>query len=164
MLELTENKINRWGRRIGRDVFDLHQANALLENPTLVRKMAIYYFYRSRIVYDPSLLRASFEETRGTKAAYRGDVATFLRADTGFAIDEALAEMPVLYEFIFDLDESDNEFILLARHLLGKLGAKRAATALKSNRPLTRLFQGQSGISPNALALTRDDLALHDGG
>lgn len=161
--ELVATKLRAWyGRRKGRDIFDLHRARPLLSNPTLVRKMALYYFYRGGIVYDPDLLHATFT-AKGEKAAYRGDVSTFLRADAGFALDEALVELPAMYGFLFSVDERDAEFLLLAKHLLGKIGAKRAAAALQHKRPVARLFEGQPGVSEEALTMTKEQLAIHPG-
>lgn len=162
--ELIATKVRAlYGRRKGRDVYDLIQARPLLERPELLRKMAIYYFYRSQIVYDPDLIEQAMTDESQLRG-FRQDISPFLRADADFDVEEAISTLPEAYDFLFDLDERDEEFILLARHLLGKVGEKRAADVLEHEHPLAWLFEGHSGISKRALEATQDTIYVHTDG
>lgn len=159
--ELIATKVRAlYGRRKGRDVYDLMQARPLLETPELLRKMAIYYFYRSQIVYDPELIEGAMTDESQVRG-FRQDIGPFLRADVDFDVEEALSTLPEAYDFLFDLDDRDEQFILLARHLLGKVGKRRASDVLEHENPLAWLFEGHTGISKRALEATRDTIYVH---
>ena len=51
-----------FARRKGRDLFDLDLGRPLLTDPALMRRMAVYYFFRSAIIYDPMLLKTNIDE------------------------------------------------------------------------------------------------------
>lgn len=159
--ELVSTKVRAlYGRRKGRDVYDLHQARPLLSDLELIRKMVLYHLYRGRIVYDADKLHGAFADV-GRLEFYRRDLKAFLRAGAAFDIDRAIAQLPGQYDFLFQLDDRDHEFLLLARHLLGWIGEKRAAQALRHEHPLARLFDGRSDISEEALRATIDDIRVH---
>lgn len=156
--ELIATKIRAfYSRRKGRDLYDLIQARPLLDDTTLVRKMAIYYFYRAKIVYDPDLLEEAMSDPRQIDS-FRQDLDPFLRADADFDVEDAIKELPRAYDFLFDLDDRDNDFILWARYHLDKVSKETASKVLDHDHPLARLLENQSGISDRARNATPADI------
>lgn len=159
--ELIATKVRAfYSRRKGRDVYDLVRARPLLDDTTLLRKMAIYYFYRAEIIYDPDRLEEAMSD-RSQIDGFRQDLDPFLRADADFNIEDAVNELPNAYDFLFDLDDRDHDFILLARYLLDHVGEDTASDVLEHEHPLAWLLEEQSGISERALNATLDDIYVH---
>jgi predicted nucleotidyltransferase component of viral defense system len=158
--ELAATKLRAlYGRRKGRDIYDLAQIGAFALDERALRKLTLYYFYHAKMVFHNPTFRASVEE----KLRYRGfadDVRGLIR--TGQQFDWQQAGQAVLDRFAFlgDLDERDSQFLDLARVLLGRPVPEHETEALEQiEHPIAWLMEGVS-ITPEAAAWRTDDIRL----
>jgi len=108
-----------YGRRKGRDVDHLIQARPLLEDPDLLRKMPIYYFYRSQIVYDPELIHEEMTDESQIEG-FRRDIARILTWLAGTP-ERRRAQL----QLVRVLEELDGAHQLAEHERLGQLDAWR---------------------------------------
>lgn len=158
--ELAATKLRAlYGRRKGRDIYDLAQIGAIDLDERALRKLTLYYFYHAKMVFHYPTFRANVEE----KLRYRGfadDVRGLIRTDQQF--DWQQASQTVLDRFVFlgDLDERERQFLDLARVLLGRPVPEREAAALEQiEHPIAWLMAGVP-ITSEAAALRKDDIRL----
>lgn len=145
-----------YSRSKGRDLFDLATARPLVGNPDLLRKMALYYFLHNGIEYDPIRIRESIAE-KSRNRAFAEDLRVYLRGDVRFDAKKELGAMHRSYGFMFKPDPIDREFLLLSRHLLGKMGTARAGSLVTEKTPLRALFEGFN-VSAAILDTPRQEL------
>jgi len=119
--ELVSTKLRAFHERLnGRDLYDLYFVSKLnLLNPSNVRKMLIYYFYRSRKIFNPKLFLRRIEEAARSDRI-EDDVSGFVRSDIEFSIATMAPEILLRYSFLNRMDYQDIVFISLTRHLLRK--------------------------------------------
>lgn len=118
--ELISTKVRALhGRRKGRDVDHLIQARPLLEDPDLLRKMPIYYFYRSQIVYDPELIHEEMTDESQIEG-FRRDIARILTWLAGTP-ERRRAQL----QLVRVLEELDGAHQLAEHERLGQLDAWR---------------------------------------
>jgi len=118
--ELIATKLRAlYDRLKGRDIYDLYFLSSLDFDKILVRKLVLYYFYRSKKIFNPKLFFKNIKDKFMLKT-YIDDVSTFIRADIPFSIDKGAERLLSSYSFLREFDDEDNDFIILARHLLGK--------------------------------------------
>jgi predicted nucleotidyltransferase component of viral defense system len=157
--ELTSTKLRALMERSkGRDVYDLYFISQLKPDPAITRKMFLYYFYRSRKVFNPKIhyqnLTERYEKT------YVDDVSAFVRSTVKFDLGKAAKEVTSAYSFLNDLDSDDKAFLKLAAMLLGRKIRKEDLVKLRRvERPLTLLFNGRE-ISQTAAAISPDDIKV----
>jgi hypothetical protein len=157
--ELTSTKLRALMERSkGRDVYDLYFISQLKPDPAITRKMFLYYFYRSRKVFNPKIhyqnLTERYEKT------YVDDVSAFVRSTVKFDLGKAAKEVTSAYSFLNDLDSNDKAFLKLAAMLLGRKIPKEELIKLQRvERPLTLLFNGRE-ISQTAAAISPDDIKV----
>jgi predicted nucleotidyltransferase component of viral defense system len=108
--ELTATKLRALLERFkGRDVYDLYFISQLKPDPTLIRKMFLYYFYRSRKVYNPKVhyknLLKRFESRN-----YKDDVTGFVKPTVTFDLAKAAENVISEYSFLNQFDSQDKDF------------------------------------------------------
>ncbi len=157
--ELTSTKLRALMERSkGRDVYDAYFISKLNPDPTIIRKMFLYYFYRSRKIYNPSIHYRNL--TKRYETTYVDDVSTFVKPTVIFDLGTAAKDVTSAYSFLNNLDSNDESFLKLAAMLLGRKIPKANATALqKVEKPLALLFNGIE-ISENAANISVDDIKL----
>jgi predicted nucleotidyltransferase component of viral defense system len=159
--ELTATKLRAlYGRRKGRDIYDLWQIGAHELDERATRKLMLYYFYHARMVFHYPTFRANVEE-KLNRRGFADDVRGLIRV--GHKFDWAIASQAVLDRFAFlgDLEERDRRFLDLARYLLDKPPRPTDAEALAAvERPIAWLMDG-APISPEAAALSQDDIRVY---
>jgi predicted nucleotidyltransferase component of viral defense system len=159
--ELTATKLRAlYSRLKGRDIYDLYFISNLDLNRLVLRKLVLYYFYRSGKVFDPKLF---FKNIRGKfkSRKYVDDVSGFVRSDIKFSMESAVKKVSLYYHFLSDLDESDENFIALSRKLLGKQVSKEKLKVIsKIKHPLLYLFGGTADISENARSAGVEDIRV----
>jgi predicted nucleotidyltransferase component of viral defense system len=158
--ELAATKLRAlYGRRKGRDIYDLARIGAFDLDEPVLRKLTLYYFYHAKMVFHYPAFCANVAE----KLRYRGfadDVRGLIR--TGQQFDWQQASQAVLDRFAFlgDLDERDHQFLDLARYLLGRSDTERVVEAMAQvEHPIAWLMAGLP-IAPDAAALRLDDIRL----
>lgn len=159
LVELIATKIRALHqRRKGRDVFDIWQAIHRVEDTTLLRKLVLFYFACRGVSFD----RRVFFETLGQKLRdrrFHDDLRVFLRPDTTFDWTVDTEEARQWLEEVFALDEADQDFILLSKHLIGTaLGRKAAAVEELVTHPLVFLLGDRPELSREARQFTTADL------
>lgn len=143
----------------GRDIYDLYFISKLKPDPTIVRKMFLYYFYRSRKVFNPKIHYQNLTK-KYENSSYVDDVSTFVKPTVKFDLDKASKEVTSSYSFLNDFDSEDKAFLKLAAMLLGRKIPKASISALrKVEKPFTFLFDGIE-ISQEAGAISTDDIKL----
>jgi len=157
--ELVSTKLRAlFSRSKGRDLYDLDLARPLLRDPGLVRRMAVYYFYRSRIAYDPEVFAANVAEKLASPAFVR-DARPFLRTDTTWDAGLAARRFPERYSFMSEISAGESGFISRARSMLDPSGRGEVTIAADA-RPLSELFGGLPEVSARALEATVEDIRV----
>lgn len=158
--ELTATKLRALFERLkGRDVYDLFFISKLKPEQIVTRKMFLYYFYRSRKVFNPRIHYKSLAE-RCSSGKYVDDVAGFIKPTVQFSLDKATLHVTSYYSFLKDLDERDEGFLALARLLLGRQVARKKLVKIeKIERPLEYLFNNLN-ISDEAKGISTDQIKL----
>jgi predicted nucleotidyltransferase component of viral defense system len=157
--ELTSTKLRALMERSkGRDVYDLFFIFKLMPDKTLIRKMFLYYFYRSRKIYNPKIhyrnLIKRYDE------AFVDDVSVFVKPTVTFDLGKAALEVGASSSFLNNFDSNDQAFLKLAAMLLGrKIPKADIATLQKVENPFTLLFNGLK-ISQTAANVLTDDIKL----
>ncbi|MCS4541421.1 MAG: nucleotidyl transferase AbiEii/AbiGii toxin family protein [Euryarchaeota archaeon] len=141
--EIAATKIRAlYDRLKGRDIYDLYHVSRLNPDKTVLRKLVLYYFYRTRKIFNPKIFFKNIE----SKFIYRkfvDDVFGFIRTDSGFSLTKAIEEVISYYSFLAELDERDKNFLSLARSLLKKSVAKEKLRIIREIKyPLAYLFDG----------------------
>lgn len=158
--ELISTKLRAfYSRRKGRDLYDLVRAGGLLGDPRLLRRMAVYHFYRTGALYIPEDLRANFEEKLGDPE-YLEESRLFLREGRDWNAGMAVERFRETYGFLYHLEPREREFISLARHLLGKVGRGEAGPLLGRERPVADLFDGFEGVTDDARSVTLEEIMV----
>jgi len=156
--ELVATKLRALFERLkGRDVYDLYYAAQLRQDWVAVRKLFLYYFYRSRKVFNPKVYFKNISE-KYQAGRYVDDVSAFIRPDSSFVLSKAIDKILIHYSFLGGLDERDQRFLALARYLLGGQVAHAALPAVQRIKlPLKDLF-GTKKISDEAASITISDI------
>jgi predicted nucleotidyltransferase component of viral defense system len=102
--ELAATKIRALLERSkGRDIYDLYFISKLNIDPAVTRKMFLYYFYRSRKVFNPKIHYTNLIK-RYESGNYTDDVSIFIKPTVTFDLGEAAQEVLSYYSFINKLD------------------------------------------------------------
>ena len=159
--ELIATKLRALYERLkGRDIYDLYYLSSLSFDKSHVRKLVLYYFYRSKKIFNPKLFFKNISN-KFTSGKYIDDVSTFIRADVPFSIDEGIKKMLSSYNFLYDFDSRDNDFLVLAKQLLGKpLKKKYIEKILEIEYPLRHLFANNSNLSKEALNTRQENIMM----
>ncbi|MCW4018968.1 MAG: nucleotidyl transferase AbiEii/AbiGii toxin family protein [Candidatus Bathyarchaeota archaeon] len=158
--ELTATKLRALLERFkGRDVYDLYFISQLKPNPTVIRKMFMYYFYRSRKVYNPKVHYKNLME-RYEIGNYKDDVTDFVKPTVTFDLTRAAKNVISQYSFLNQFDSQDKDFLKLAGILLGKRVPKESIDRLKTvDKPFKLLFDSIN-ISQEASEISTDEIRL----
>jgi len=158
--ELTATKLRAFFERLkGRDVYDLHFIFKLGLQKVVTRKMFLYYFYRSRKVFNPKIHYKDLA-MRYSSDKYVDDVTNFINPKVKFSLKEASNQIIKDFSFLKEFDERDEDFLALARLLLGRQVAKnRIAKIRQIERPLKFLFNNLN-ISDEAREILINDIKL----
>jgi predicted nucleotidyltransferase component of viral defense system len=158
--ELTSTKLRAFLERFkGRDVYDLYFISKLNPDSELIKKMFLYYFYRSRKVFNPKIHYKNLIE-RYESNKYSDDVTGFIKPAVTFDLRKAAKEVISYYSFINNFDQLDRDFLDIAGVLLGKKVPKQSIQKLKMvDKPLKLLFDGIN-ISEEALEVSREEIKL----
>ena len=158
--ELTATKLRALLERFkGRDIYDLFFISQLKPDPTVIRKMFLYYFYRSRKVFNPNVHYKSLVR-RYESGNYADDVSAFVKPTVTFDLNTAAKEVISQYSFLNDFDSHDKDFLNLAGILLGKSVPKENIDRLKIvEKPLKLLFDAIN-ISKEASEISTGDIRL----
>jgi len=158
--ELTATKLRALLERFkGRDIYDLYFISQLKPNQTLTKKMFLYYFYRSRKVFNPKV------HYKNLNARYQGnnygdDVSSFVKPTVSFNLKHAAQDVINQYSFINQFDTADKDFLNLAGLLLGKTIPKKSIKRIENvTKPLKLLFEGIN-ISQDAAEISTDNIKL----
>jgi predicted nucleotidyltransferase component of viral defense system len=157
--ELTSTKLRALMERSkGRDIYDLYFISQLKPDPTITRKMFLYYFYRSRKVFNPKIHYQNL--TKRYQKSYVDDVSAFVKPTVAFDLGKAPKEVISAYSFLNELDSNDEAFLKLSALLLGRKIPKKDLVALqKVEKPLILLFDGTK-ISETAANISADEIKL----
>lgn len=159
--ELISTKIRAlYDRLKGRDVYDMWSANRVESlDKTAVRKLFLYYFYRDRKVFNPKTFAQRMQKAI-SENTISDDVSGFVRPNLSFDLRQASKDVVNWLSFLSNLDSSDEDFILLARLLLGKGNIPKDKTdhidSIKY--PVRFLFQNNN-LTEAARQITRAELA-----
>jgi predicted nucleotidyltransferase component of viral defense system len=158
--ELTATKLRALLERFkGRDIYDLFFISKLKPDPTVIRKMFLYYFYRSRKVFNPNVHYKNLVK-RYESGNYADDVSAFVKPTVTFDLNTATKEVISQYSFLNDFDSHDKDFLNLAGILLGKSVPKENIDRLKTvKKPLKLLFDAIN-ISKEAAEISTDEIRL----
>jgi predicted nucleotidyltransferase component of viral defense system len=158
--ELAATKLRALLERFkGRDIYDLYFISQLKPDPTVTRKMFLYYFYRSGKIFNPKVHYRNLTR-RYESGNYVDDVSAFVRPTVTFDLAEAAQKVISQYSFLNKLDLQDEDFLKLAGMLLGKKVAKESFARLqKVDKPLKLLFDAIR-ISQEALEISTDEIRL----
>jgi len=158
--ELTATKLRAFFERLkGRDIYDLFFISRLELHPIITRKMFLYYFYRSRKVFNPKVHYGNLSK-RYSSEKYVDDVSTFIKPTVTFSLKEAAQQVISYYSFLKELDDRDKDFLALAGLLLGRKVAKKSLAKVKKvQKPLKHLFKDLQ-ISPEAREISKDEIRL----
>lgn len=158
--ELTSTKLRAlYGRRKGRDIFDLFQIGAYPLDERAVRKLTLYYFYHAKMIFDFREFRANVDE-KLRRRAFADDVRGLIRSGEDFDWQQASQIVLERFAFLGDLDERDRQFLDLARLLLHKpVPDDRRRLVAQVDYPLAWLMEGTS-ISPEAALLRCEDILV----
>jgi predicted nucleotidyltransferase component of viral defense system len=148
-------------RNRGRDIYDLYFISKLKPNSTVIRKMFLYYFYRSRKVFNPKIHYKNLTN-RYENGTYTDDVSDFVKPTVPFDLRKGAKEVISYYTFINELDKLDKDFLQLASMLLGRRIPKQRIEQLqKVEKPLNLLFDGIK-ISQEASAISTNEIRLFE--
>jgi predicted nucleotidyltransferase component of viral defense system len=158
--ELTATKLRALLERFkGRDIYDLFFISRLKPDSKIIRKMFLYYFYRSRKVFNP-IVHYKNLVTRYESGNYVDDVSAFVKPTVTFDLKTAAKEVISQYSFLNDFDSHDKDFLNLAGTLLGKNVPKESIDRLKIvEKPLKLLFDAIN-ISKQASEISTDEIRL----
>ena len=158
--ELTATKLRALLERFkGRDIYDLYFISHHKPDPTVTRKMFLYYFYRSRKVFNPRVHYKNLTK-RYESGNYTDDVSDFINPTVKFDLAKAARSVISKYSFLNELDSQDKDFLMIAGILLGKKVPKESFARLqKVDTPLKLLF-GDISISQEALEIATDEIRL----
>jgi len=158
--ELTATKLRALLERFkGRDIYDLYFISQLNPDPTVTRKMFLYYFYRARKVFNPKLHYRNLTK-RYESGNYVDDVSSFVKPTIKFDLSEAAQHVISTYSFLNELDSEDIVFLNLACLLLGKKVARKSLAELhKIDKPMKFLFNDIE-ISPEARSISTNEIKL----
>jgi len=158
--ELTATKLRALLERFkGRDIYDLYFISQLKPDPTVTRKMFLYYFYRSGKVFNPKVHYKNLTK-RYESGNYIDDVSAFVKPTVTFDLAKAAQKVISQYSFLNELDLQDEDFLKLAGMLLGKKVVKKSFARLqKVDKPLKLLFDAIS-ISQEALEISTNEVKL----
>jgi predicted nucleotidyltransferase component of viral defense system len=158
--ELTATKLRALLERFkGRDIYDLYFISQLKPDPAVTRKMFLYYFYRSRKVFNPKVHYKNLTK-RYESGNYTDDVSAFIKPTVKFDLTKAAKNVISKYSFLNELDSQDKDFLMLAGILLGKKVPKESFARLqKVDTPLKLLF-GTMGISQEASEISTNEIKL----
>lgn len=139
--EILATKIRAVFERLkGRDIYDLHLASFFDLNKKLLRKLVLYYFYRSGKVFNPKIFFKNIEEKFLSKR-HIDDVSVFIRGDVKFSMEKAMERILKFYSFLGNLDENDEKFLVLAKTMLGEEVGKKKQLVKDIKHPLALLFK-----------------------
>jgi predicted nucleotidyltransferase component of viral defense system len=158
--ELTATKLRALFERFkGRDIYDLYFISQLKPDPTVIRKMFLYYFYRSCKVFNPKVHYKNLIK-RYESGNYTDDVTAFVKPTFTFDLTKAAKDVISTYSFLNKFDSQDKDFLKLASILLGKRVPKESIDRLKKvEKPLKLLFDGVN-ISQEASEISTDEIRL----
>lgn len=159
--ELLATKLRALFERFaGRDIYDLYFTAKLAPNKLLIKKMFLYYFYRSRKVYDPKTHFEALRE-RLDQRKYVDDVRGFVRPSVSFSLEDAADFVISEYSMLTELDDSDERFLSIAKVLLrkGQVSKQLQKETERIMCPLADLLDGFK-ITKDAAAATRKDIAV----
>ena len=112
--ELTATKLRALLERFkGRDIYDLFFISQLKPDPKIIRKMFLYYFYRSRKVFNPKVHYENIIK-RYESVNYTDDVTDFIKPTVTFDLKIAAKKVISQYSFVNDFDSHDKDFLNLA--------------------------------------------------
>ena len=156
--ELTSTKLRALLERFkGRDIYDLYFISQLKPDTTVLRKMFLYYFYRSKKVFNPKVHYKAIIK-RYESGNYVDDVTDFVKPTVTFNLREAAKDVIAQYSFLNQFDSQDEDFLMLAGLLLGKKVQKESIARLqKVDKPLKLLFDGIS-ISHEASEISTNEI------
>ena len=156
--ELTATKLRALFERLkGRDIYDLYFVSKLKLKPAITRKLFLYYFYRSRKVFNSKVYFRNLA-ARYSLGSYVDDVSRFVKPTVEFSLKEATKHVISYYSFLRKLDEQDDVFLSLAGFLLGRQIAKKRLDAVKKIKyPIKHLFHGAQ-ISKEAQQTPTDQI------
>lgn len=160
--ELTATKLRAFLERFkGRDVYDLYFISQLKPDPTVTRKMFLYYFYRARKVFNPKVHYKNLVK-RYEVRNYVDDVSAFVKPAVTFDLAKAAQKVISHYSFLNELDPQDRDFLKIAGILLGKKVSKESFARLQDvEKPLKLLF-GDISVSPEALEISKNEIRVFD--
>ena len=158
--ELTATKLRALLERFkGRDIYDLFFISRLKPDSKIIRKMFLYYFYRSRKVFNPKVHYENIIK-RYESGNYTDDVTDFIKPTVTFDLTAAAKDVTSQYSFLNDFDSQDKDFLNLAGILLGKSVPKESIDRLKTvDKPLKLLFDGIN-ISKEASEISTNEIRL----
>lgn len=159
--ELTATKLRALFERFkGRDIYDLYFVSKLEPEPATTRKLFLYYFYRSRKVFNPKVYFRNLAERYST-GSYVDDVSRFVKPTVQFSLKRAAGHVTSYYSFIGELDERDKGFLALAQLLLDREIPKKKLDAVRQiKHPIEHLFGGLK-ISKEAKEISTDQIRLY---
>lgn len=161
--ELTATKLRALFERLkGRDIYDLYFVSELKPRPEAIstRKLFLYYFYRSKKVFNPKVYFRNLDE-KYKSGRYIDDVSKFVKPTVQFSFKAATEHVISYYSFLEELDERDEDFLALARLLLGgQIAKKRLPEIKKIKHPLKHLFKNLE-ISEAAKEIVTDQIRLY---
>lgn len=159
--ELAATKVRALFERFkGRDIYDLYFILKLKSDKILLKKLFLYYFYRSRKIYNPKI-HFRILSRRLRNGGYDDDVSGFVRPTVSFQLDDAALSVERELAFLNEFDDNDTTFLALARQLLkkGKITNEMRVKVSKIKNPLNELFKGQ-GITERAEKANLGDIAI----
>lgn len=159
--ELLATKLRALFERFtGRDIYDIYFATKLAPDKPLIKKMFLYYFYRSRKVYNPKTHLKALRERLGERK-YVDDITGFIRPNISFSLKDAASFVMSEYSLLTELDSNDERFLSIAKVLLKKGAVSRQLQKETEGiqYPLADLFDGFR-ITKAAAAATRKDIAV----
>ena len=159
--ELMATKLRALFERLkGRDVYDLYFVSKLKPEPISTRKLFLYYFYRSKKVFNPKVYFRNLSEKYESER-YVDDVSKFVKPSVQFSLKAVTTQVMSYYSFLEELDERDEDFLALARLLLGGQIAKKRLPVIKQIKyPLKHLFKNLQ-ISQVAKEITTDQIKIY---
>lgn len=162
--ELMATKLRALYERLkGRDAYDVYFLSSFDFDKTLVKKLLLYYFYRSKKIFNPNLFFKSIKD-KFMSEKYVDDVSGFVRADVQFSMEKGIRKILSSFSFLSNFDESDVSFLTLARYLLGqKIGEKKVKELSEIKFPLRYLFKADKRLSKYALDAEVKDLKMFVG-
>ena len=149
-----------YDRLKGRDVYDLYFLSSFDFDKTIVRKLVLYYFYRSKKIFTPNLFFKSIKDKFISKK-YVDDVSGFVKADTKFSMEKGVMEILSFFPFLSHFDDRDVVFLMLAKYLLGKkIKEEKVRELSKIKFPLRYLFADDKRLSKYTLNAEVKDLKM----